>query len=80
MTATEPFKSRTYLHTDGNLVPTYCQCYEYDNKAEMLFFVSLKEKDSDVLKVSWFQISRGKIGNKKPKFYVSVHTPRDDEQ
>jgi hypothetical protein len=54
--------------------------YEYDNKAEMLFFVSSKEKDSDVLKVTWFQLQRGERGNKKPKFYVSVYTPRDDNQ
>ena len=80
MTTTEPFKFRTYLYMDGNLVPTYCQCYEYYNKAEMLFFVSSKKKEIDVLDVSWFQVKRGERGNKKPKFYVLVYTPRDDKQ
>jgi len=80
MTATEPFKFRTYLYTDGNQVATYCQCYEYYNKAEMLFFVSSKKKEIDVLDVSWFQVKRGERGNKKPKFYVLVYTPRDDKQ
>lgn len=76
ITTEQPFKSRTYLRKDGELVSTYCQCYEFVNKSKMLFFVSEKRKERGVLEVTYFTTPQGSLGNRYTKYYVSVYTPR----
>lgn len=71
----QPFKCRTYVLIDNELVAAYGQTFEFSKKAARDHFVSTHEKEC--LSVSKWSSIRGKKGNKFEVHFASMYTHRD---
>ena len=72
----EPYEYRTYVLREGKLFATFSKDYSFDNKAERDYFTSSQK---DCFHKQLWHCTRGKKGNRKTEYHVTIHRLRNEE-